>query len=87
MCYCDASLGVHCLHLVLQRLQDLVCGLWELSKLASLQTLGPGARLRQPPRLSAHLGLELLSDNDSDQGFVNSFLVFFSSVYKCICFV
>lgn len=37
--------------------------------------------------LSAHLGLEPLSDNDRDQGFVNSFLVFFSSMYKCICFV
>ena len=53
----------------------------------AVQPRASGAYPEAALKLPADTAPEPLNEDGSDQGFVNSFLVFFFSVYKCICYV
>lgn len=58
-----------------------------MGRLRGVQPRASGAYPEAALRLPADTAPEPLNDDGSDQGFINSFLVFFFSMYKCICYV
>lgn len=58
-----------------------------MGRLRGVQPRASGAYPEAALRLPADTAPEPLNDDGSDQGFVNSFLVFFFFMYKCICYV